>query len=63
MAFFVKYQKGEVEVESVHSEIKRQLNKSSNIEDNKLTPRKKNIILKIFFSVTQQKTSKFKYIC
>ena len=56
MAFFVKYQKGELEVESVHSEIKRQLNKSSNIEDNKLTPRKKNIILKIFFSVTQQKT-------
>ena len=36
MAFFVKYQKGEVEVESVHSEIERQLNKSIIINDNKL---------------------------
>ena len=52
MAFFVKYQKGEVEVESVHSEIKRQQNKSSNIEDNKLTPRKKNNFKDIFFRNT-----------
>ena len=32
MAFFVKYQKGEVE--SVHSEIKRQLNENNIIKDN-----------------------------
>ena len=43
MAFFVKYQKGEVEVESVQSEIERQLNKYNIINDNKLKLKKRSI--------------------